>query len=123
MQKKLTILLFFSSLVLVAQEGPIKRSVEFDDVFASRVFASKGVYGLRSMEDGLHYSRQTKKGIEKFEFKSGESKGVLISNGDALDTQGNDIPLRSYTWIKGETKAIIETEIESIYRHSYRAKT
>lgn len=123
MQKKLTILLFFSSLVLVAQEGPLKRSVEFDDVFASRVFASKGVYGLRSMEDGLHYSRQTKKGIEKFEFKSGESKGVLISNGDALDTQGNDIPLRSYTWIKGETKAIIETEIESIYRHSYRAKT
>ena len=123
MQKKLTILLFLATFILTAQEESIKRPVEFDDVFASRVFAAKGVNGLRSMEDGVHYSRHTKKGIEKFEFKSGKSKGLLIRNGDATDTEGNDLPLKSYTWVKGETKAIIESEIQSIYRHSYSAKT
>ena len=114
MQKKLTILLFLATFILTAQEESIKRPVEFDDVFASRVFAAKGVNGLRSMEDGVHYSRHTKKGIEKFEFKSGKSKGLLIRNGDATDTEGNDLPLKSYTWVKGETKAIIESEIQSI---------
>ena len=123
MRKALTILFGLSTFLIYSQNKNIKKSIEFNDVFASGEFTSKGIYGLRSMEDGLHYSRQTNNGIEKFEFKSGKSKGILISNGEAKDLPGNDLSLKSYSWTKGEKKAIIETEIEPIYRHSYRAKT
>ncbi|CAI8309534.1 MAG: Dipeptidyl aminopeptidase 4 [Owenweeksia sp. TMED14] len=123
MRKALTILFGLSTFLIYSQNKNIKKSIEFNDVFASGEFTSKGIYGIRSMEDGLHYSRQTNNGIEKFEFKSGKSKGILISNGEAKDLPGNDLSLKSYSWTKGEKKAIIETEIEPIYRHSYRAKT
>ena len=97
-------------------------SVTFDDVFRSRAFSAKGVYGLRSMEDGLHYSRQTSEGIEKFDFATGESQGVLVADGAAIDAAGAALPLGNYTWTAGEKKVIIEDDMQPIYRHSYTAK-
>ncbi|MFM1884361.1 MAG: hypothetical protein RL168_545, partial [Bacteroidota bacterium] len=116
--RKFTLLLaLFVGFTAVAQQA-----VTFDDVFRSRAFTAKGVWGLRSMEDGLHYSRQTSEGIEKFDFATGESRGVLVANGAAKDAKGASLPLGNYTWTAGEKKVIIEDEMTSIYRHSYTAK-
>ena len=123
MLRFLTISFFILTPSLYGQSNQEKREVQFEDVFASRVFASRGVYGLRSMEDGLHFSRKTENGIEKFDFQAGKSQQILIDNGDVKDPEGNELSLRSYKWVKGENKVIIETEKESIYRHSYKAKT
>ena len=114
---------FFAFWTLAATVSALAQtSVTFDDVFRSRAFSAKGVYGLRSMEDGLHYSRQTSKGIEKFDFATGESQGVLVANGAAKDASGASLPLGNYTWTAGEQKVIIEDDIQPIYRHSYTAK-
>ena len=107
----------FATLVSFAQNP-----VTFDDVFRSKAFSAKGVWGLRSMEDGLHYSRQTAEGIEKFDFATGESQGVLVTKGAAKNAQGEALSFSSYTWTAGEQKLIIEDEVTSIYRHSYTAK-
>ena len=114
---------FFAFWTLAATVSALAQTpVTFDDVFRSRAFSAKGVYGLRSMEDGLHYSRQTSKGIEKFDFATGESQGVLVANGAAKDASGASLPLGNYTWTAGEQKVIIEDDIQPIYRHSYTAK-
>ena len=113
------VLLFALSMGFAAAA---QQAVTFDDVFRSRAFSAKGVYGLRSMEDGLHYSRQTSNGIEKFDFATGESQGVLVANGAAKDASGASLPLGNYTWTSGEKKVIIEDDMQPIYRHSYTAK-
>ena len=77
----------FATLVSFAQNP-----VTFDDVFRSKAFSAKGVWGLRSMEDGLHYSRQTAEGIEKFDFATGESQGVLVTKGAAKTPKGRHSP-------------------------------
>ena len=114
--------LFYLLAFCVGLNSMAQTSVTFDDVFRSRAFSAKGVYGLRSMEDGLHYSRQTSEGIEKFDFATGESQGVLVADGAAIDAAGAALPLGNYTWTAGEKKVIIEDDMQPIYRHSYTAK-
>ncbi|MDG1252681.1 MAG: S9 family peptidase [Schleiferiaceae bacterium] len=114
---------FLGSMALLATLSAAAQSpVTFDDVFRSRTFSAKGVMGLRSMEDGLHYSRQTAAGIEKFDFATGESQGILVANGAAKAENGEALNLGSYDWTTGEKNILIEADREAIYRHSYTAK-
>ena len=72
---RLTALLLLSSVAVLAQ-----RPVELPDLYESRVFNAKGVQGFRSLEDGIHFSRRTAKGIERFSFATGESAGILVAS-------------------------------------------
>ncbi|MDO7651806.1 MAG: DPP IV N-terminal domain-containing protein, partial [Schleiferiaceae bacterium] len=110
--------LCFLFLGLSAQESIIT----FDDVYRSGQFYGKGVRGLRSMEDGLRYSQKTSKGIEAFNYQTGESLGLLVDNDDVVDQSGNPLRFSSYQWAKGEQQITFETDRKSIYRHSYLAK-
>ncbi|MBT6233558.1 MAG: S9 family peptidase [Flavobacteriales bacterium] len=118
MRQFFTFSLCFLFLGLSAQES----IVTFDDVYRSGQFYGKGVRGLRSMEDGLRYSQKTSKGIEAFNYQTGESLGLLVDNDDVVDQSGNPLRFSSYQWAKGEQQITFETDRKSIYRHSYLAK-
>ncbi|EOZ96524.1 Dipeptidyl peptidase IV [Indibacter alkaliphilus LW1] len=94
----------------------IKKHVTLEDVFKSDVFSQKAVYGINWMRDGKYYSslRRDVTGpkVVKVNVATGDEEAVLIDGG-ALG-----INFSSYAFNPDETKALIASEVESIYRRS-----
>jgi dipeptidyl-peptidase 4 len=113
--KSMALLAFFmlwSSLSFAQQ----KKSVSLEDVFKSNTFNQKSVYGINWMKDGQYYS-SLQRGISgskvvKINVSTGEEAETLIDGG-ALG-----INFSSYSFNSEETKALIASEVESIYRRS-----
>jgi dipeptidyl-peptidase-4 len=91
-----------------------------NDLYESRVFNARGIQGFRSLEDGKHFSRQTAQGIERFSFATGAAVDVMVSKSE-LTVNGSPLNFSSYEFAPGERFAILESDIEPIYRHSYTA--
>jgi dipeptidyl-peptidase 4 len=108
----LLILLF--SFALNGQETKI---ISLEESFQSRTFMAEGLYGLRSMQDGIHYTVQNADSINKYSYKTGKLVETLFSAADFSELS----TFSGYSFNEPETKILIETGVESIYRHSYTA--
>jgi dipeptidyl-peptidase-4 len=102
------------------------RPVTLDDVWGVYAFGGKSINGLRSMADGVHYTRLTRgeggSQIEKFDFATGTSKGVLITSKELETGKNQPFAIQNYTFSPDEQYLLLETDLASIYRHSYTAK-
>jgi dipeptidyl-peptidase-4 len=97
-----------------ADKHPTK-DVSLEDVWAYFTFYPRFIQGLRSMEDGKHYSVQEESSIVQYSYETGEKVKVLV------DGEKTTIDFTSYVFNKNEDKVLLSTEHEAIYRHSYIA--
>lgn len=109
----------FSELVL-AQDSKLTN----DLIWYSREFRHESVSGVNSMKDGLHYTRlewndEVGSAIVKYEYATGDSLGVLASSKDILNN--NTTSIEGYQFSADESKLLIQTETNNIYRHSFSA--
>ncbi|RZS94956.1 dipeptidyl-peptidase-4 [Cecembia calidifontis] len=96
-----------------------KKTVSLEDVFKNNTFSQKSVYGINWMKDGQYYS-SLNRGLSgpivvKINVATGEEAGVLIDGGKL------GINFSSYSFNPDETKALIASDVESIYRRSSKA--
>jgi len=98
----------------LAQES---RSITLDDVYRSRKFSPRMLYGLNSMNDGLHYTVQNRSTLVKYSYKTGEMVEVLFDAGNFSEIES----FSGYSFNETENKILLETDQERIYRHSYLA--
>ena len=117
--KKLLFSLLIGLLVssIVAQET--EKTFTLDNVIKKNEFRSQGVYGIRSLSDGKHYTTLEEGDINVYSYKTGELVKTLVNSSDLIP-QGSEeqIRLRSYTFSQDEQKILIPTETERIYRWS-----
>lgn len=96
-----------------------KQKVTLEDVFKNNTFSQKSVQGINWMKDGQYYSSlvRTPSGskVVKINVETGEETGILI-NGEALG-----VNFSSYAFNADESKALIASEVERIYRRSSKA--
>lgn len=110
---------FLLPLALQAQEGTKKPTL--DNWMKEYAFSSRSIYGLSSMKNGIHYTEIAERGksIVKSSYESGKVLDTLFS------TQWVDSEILSsideYEFSADESKILIGTNSESIYRHSYMA--
>ena len=97
----------------IAQE---KKKITLEDVFKSNAFSAKSVYGINWMNDGQFYSSLNRSAgapsVVKINVATGKQEEVLI------DGQKIGINFSSYTFNAEESKALIVSDIERIYRRS-----
>lgn len=117
-------LLLITSLIIGSQWAfGQKESKPFslEDLLKKRTFSSASVYGVRSMNDGLHYSAMADnyQRIEKFSYQTGEKVS------DILDLEKiDDAPVKmvvDYEFSADEQKMLIQADYEQLYRHSFKA--
>ncbi|MCW3104118.1 MAG: dipeptidyl aminopeptidase/acylaminoacyl peptidase [Bacteroidetes bacterium] len=100
-----------------------KKSITLEDIWKTGTFRASGVFGLASMNDGLHYSAfgNTEKDafILRYEYAK-LSKPDTILKESQLKIDGKAIAIDNYTFSPDETKLLISSETEQIYRHSTR---
>ncbi len=96
-----------------------KKSITLEDIWESGKFNSRGVYGLVSMNDGLHYTVKEKDSVNQYRYKDGKLVQTILHEG-MLIPEGAEKPLKlsGYSFSKDESKILLPTETESIYRHS-----
>lgn len=109
----LLVILLLCSFSAISQQ---KKKVSLEDVFKSNTFSQKSVYGINWMKDGQYYSSLqrglTGPKVVKINVATGEEAEVLIDGGKL------GINFSSYAFNPDETKALIASEVESIYRRS-----
>jgi dipeptidyl-peptidase-4 len=94
-------------------------------IWASQEFAAESFYGFNSMSDGLHYTAAERSDalgtkIVKYRFSDGLEAGIIASSKDVFNDPMKMI--EGYSFSADETKILIETEVEPIYRYSYFAR-
>lgn len=102
--------MFGGSLVNAQQ-----KTVSLEDVFKNGTFNQKSVYGINWMKDGQYYSSLINEGypkVVKINIANGQQEQVLI------DGQQLGINFSNYSFNNDETKALLASEVESIYRRS-----
>lgn len=98
------------------------KQLSLNDFFKDGTFRSKGVYGIRSMNDGEHYTVLENRGkkIVKYSYKTGQAVATLL---DLETIEGNDKVkyISDYQFNADESRLLISTNITPIYRRSFTA--
>ena len=113
----LLLVLLLSGAWVQAQED--FKKITLEDIYKDGVFRAKSVHGLRSMDDGVHYTvLEGSNRVVKYSYKTGKSVQTLF---DASDF--NDIShFRMYEFSNDESKMLIATDVQPIYRRSFTAR-
>ncbi len=111
MKHQLLILLFASyTCTLLSQKEILK-----EDIFLNRTFTQDWVYGLNSMNDGIHYTTLEygdTVSIAQYSYLSGDKIQDIIQSIDI------NLEFSGYKFNKDESLLLLETESEKLYRHS-----
>jgi dipeptidyl-peptidase-4 len=94
--------------------------LSLSDIWLSYKFVAQGISEIESMNDGEHYTILKNNAIVQYKYKNGKEVKTLLSGKDLLYNDQR-LSIQEYTFSSDETKVLLTTNTESIYRHSYRA--
>ena len=100
--------------------------ITVEKIWKTYEFRSSGVDGFASMNDGLHYTKvEAKDGrqaVVKYLITEENGKGEVLFESKDLVLNGVSIQFDDYFFNNDETKVLLTTNTESIYRRSYTAE-
>lgn len=123
MNKLLTYPVLFLVLMLTAGEifarNDDYKKITLDDIYREHTFRQKSVHGLRSMNDGIHYTvLEEQSAVVKYSYKKGEAVDTLLRAEDYQEVSA----IARYTFSDNENKILIATDVQPIYRRSFTAQ-
>jgi len=119
----------FSVLIVTTSYSQDKKDVTLEDVWRDYKFYGSSVGGVRSMNDGVHYTTletgENGVNIVKYAYANKNVEEVLVASSSLLhgdhSVEDKFLKINGYEFSSDETKLLIATEQESIYRHSAKA--
>ena len=120
----LAFLVVFPTLSSTAQKNTVpKERWSNEKIWFSPTFRSEGVYGIRSMADGVHYTslEYTDAGnaVVKYAYATGNAVDTLAKSDVVYAEAGTRIS--GYQFSADEQQILVSSEEEPIYRHSFSA--
>lgn len=114
--------LIILALSLIAVTGFSQSELTNELIWASNTFSSERFDQGPSMNDGLHYTLQkTNKAlgdyIVKYAYATGDSVGIIASSKSIFNDASKGFD--GYSFSADESKLMIETNNQSLYRYSY----
>ena len=118
--KKLLVLLTFAMIGGAGIASAQTRNITLEDIWTKGTFRAKGVYGIRSMQDGEHYCTMSRTGIAKYSYTTGEKVAdVCLFNSPQMSKKAKPLPpMEDYEFSQDEQKILLSSGFEPIYRHS-----
>ena len=86
-----------------------QKKITVEDIWQFGTFRVKGVPGFNFLKDGKHYSANLDNTIAKFDLTTGKQVGTIFES---------KTPFSDYTFSDEESKILLATESEQIYRRS-----
>jgi len=115
-----TIFTFVLALLLFPTANAQTKTITLDDIYLNGTFRARSVYGVRSMNDGEHYTTlDDGKYVVKYAYATGKAVDTLLSLG--WNRRHNISRISNYELSGDEQQIIVSTNIKAIYRHSFTA--
>jgi len=118
-------LIFSILLLLVTFVGHAQRpdfSVLTNElIWNSKEFSIRGIKGFRSMNNGEDFTRLENNKILKYRFEDFSGNAIELVDGKKIIYNNKTLVIEEYDFNSDETKILIATKMESIYRYSYSA--
>lgn len=105
------------TLIAISFSAFCQNKITLEDLWIKYAYYPKSIYGLSSMNDGLHYTIQNEHTIEKYDYKTGK-----LQQSFSFKQGAGQIEFDGYSFSDDESKVLLATEQEAIYRHSTREK-
>jgi dipeptidyl-peptidase-4 len=117
--KKLYLLTLTAAMFIPGLMFSQSKEITLKDIFGSRQFYPKGVYGQSPMKDGNTYSVQESDSINVYNYEDGDYLKTLAI-GKEMIPAGDTTPIQlsDYNFSQDEKKLLIATSTEYIYRYS-----
>lgn len=96
------------------------QEITLEDIWAKGTFRSKSIDEIRSMKNGENYCILKREGIEKYAFSTGKKIEQIVSFSDLKFKTENEYVF-DYRFNQDESKLLLATNPEFIYRRSYLA--
>ncbi len=122
MKKFATVLIFFL-IAATNSFGQNKKDITLTDIWKDYKFYPEYVSGLRSMNDGLHYTtlERHQNGTALVEHAYNNEEVSILIEPKVLKFKGKPIDIEDYDFSTDENKLIIATKTTSIYRYSSKS--
>ncbi len=118
MNKLITLLLLI--IFIISAQAQTTQKITLEDIFVKGTFRAQTVSGLRSMNDGEHYTTlENNSKIVKYSYKTGNEVEVIFDVTKVEDAKISSFS--DYEFSDDETKIMLTTNKKKIYRHSFTA--
>lgn len=97
-------------IMLIGVNGFTAQEVTLDKIYSGKYYP-KGIEGIASLRNGEEYAVIDQNGIAKYSYKDQKNEGYIV--------QGS---FEDYTLSDDETKILLLTDKQPIYRHSFYGK-
>jgi dipeptidyl-peptidase-4 len=98
------------------------QEITIEKIWKKYEFYARSVEGFKSMKDGEHYTRPTTDlSIKKYSLLNDKDAGTTLVEGKELLYKGKSIEFDDYEFNSDESKILLLTSTESIYRRSFKA--
>jgi len=98
------------------------QDITVERIWKNYEFSPKRIGGFKSMNDGEHYTNvKDGNSIYKFSLNDVNDKGAVVLDGAKLVMDGKKLTFDDYEFNSDETKILLLTNVESIYRRSFQA--
>jgi len=115
----ITFLLVFSTLAAYTTAQEKTQKITLEDIYKKGEFKQKSVHGLRSMDNGIHYTvLENNTAIVRYAYETGKAVETLFDAGEYEDINR----FEGYEFSDKENKILIATRVNPIYRRSYTAE-
>ena len=109
---------FLFTLTIVAFSTlQAQKAISLEEIWKKNTFSARSVPGFSFQNDGRHYTRLDANKIVQYDLTTGSSTAVLFDPA----TLNPNLSIDSYQFSADESKLILATAVEPIYRHSSRA--
>ncbi|MCX6288133.1 MAG: S9 family peptidase [Bacteroidetes bacterium] len=111
------LLLIFPALAQAQQ-----KSISLEDIFKGRKFSSKGVSGIRSMKDGIHYTQVKNDSLNIYDYETGSYVRTIVTSKQLIPEHDTlPLPISSYEFSDDENRLMFSKDDEALFRHSSKA--
>ena len=122
MKRFLLLSLVFGWLIQPVQAQQ-KKSITFDHIF-DQTFSQEGIQNVNWMKDGQFYTALVRSRsdieIRKYDILSGDYEVLVATSELKVEDRGDPINIQDYQFSADETKILIKTDVEQIWRRSTR---
>jgi len=100
-----------------------QQQITIEDIFQKGTFSPKGVSGFNSLSDGRYYCNlDEEQNLLRFAFSTGKVVDTIVKIADVKQANnGAALSIAQFSFSEDESKLLIATQTQSIYRHSSKS--
>ncbi|PPK87633.1 dipeptidyl-peptidase-4 [Neolewinella xylanilytica] len=112
------LLLPFLLLVATSLTAQQQTPITLEDIWSTYAFSPDGVSGFNFLQDGTSYAELTDNAVVTYDITTGEPTDTLVQGSSLPTDAGFNGRVDSYTFSDDESKLLISSETEQLFRRS-----